>query len=165
MAGEVKILFDGLKKFKESIRAIDKTYVLVGIPEEKAAREDSEEGFDNMSNAAIGYIQENGSDINNIPPRPFLVPGIKKAQKEIALRMEKAVKVAFSDSKAVTKLYAQAGMIAANSAKQIITDQTNFTPLAQSTLDAREAEGFKGTKALIRTAQLRNSITYVVGVK
>ena len=34
--------------------------------------------------------------------------------------------------------------------------------LSDATLETRESEGFKGTKALIVTGQMRNAITYVV---
>ena len=118
-----------------------------------------------MNNATLGYIHENGSDLAGIPPRPHLIPGIKAVQKEITAEFEAAAKKAFNDPSAVMKHYNRAGIIASNSVKRIINEQTNFEPLADSTLAARKASGAKGTKALLRTAQYRNAITYVVGDK
>lgn len=41
----------------------------------------------------------------------------------------------------------------------------NFVPLAPATIKARQRQGFKGTKALIRTGALLNAIQYVVDKK
>ncbi|MDD1617199.1 MAG: hypothetical protein LUQ28_12105, partial [Methylococcaceae bacterium] len=56
----------------------------------------------------------------------------------------------------------KAGIVAQNSVKATITKGEGFEPLAESTIKARQRKGFKGTKPLIRTGQLRNSITYIV---
>jgi hypothetical protein len=162
-AGDFKVTFDGTKKFQEAMKALAATNVYVGIPQKANARKDDDEEFDGLSNAAIGYIQENGSELAGIPPRPHLVPGIKAVQNEVAAEFKKAAQVAFSKPADVLKYYTRAGIIAMNSVKKLITDQTGFTPLSDSTLAARKASGAKGTKALIRTGEYRNAITYVVG--
>lgn len=163
-AGDLKVTFDGLKKFQESMKALAVENVYVGIPSDHNERkDDDEEEF--MNNATIGYINENGSDLANIPARPHLVPGIRKVQKEIAEEFKKAAQKAVSDPKAVFIHYNRAGIIAMNSVKKVITDQEGFEPLSFYTELQREREGFKGDKALIRTGQYRNSITYVVGDK
>lgn len=163
-AGELKVTFDGMKKFQEAMKVLAITDVYVGIPQEANSREtDEDEEF--MNNATIGYIQENGSDLAGIPPRPHLVPGIKKVQKEIAAEFKAAAKKAFESPSAVIQHYNRAGMIAVSSVKKVITDQDGFTPLSESTIAARKEQGFNGTKALIRTGQYRNAITYVVGDK
>ncbi|MFI5416190.1 MAG: hypothetical protein ACHQXJ_02430, partial [Nitrososphaerales archaeon] len=61
--------------------------------------------------------------------------------------------------------YERAGIIAANACKKVINDQEGLKPPAPATLKARKyitASGFKGTKSLLVTGQVRNAITYVV---
>jgi hypothetical protein len=161
-AGDFKVVFDGTKKFQEAMKVLAASEVYVGIPADTSDRKKLEEG-EFMTNASIGYLNENGSDVAGIPPRPHLIPGIKAVQKEVANEFKQAAQKAFNDPSAVLKHLNRAGIIATNSVKKIITDQDGFTPLAESTLRAREAQGAKGDKALIRTGQYRNAITYVVG--
>lgn len=161
-SGDLKVTFDGMKKFQDAMKALAVTDVYVGIPQIETGRQ-NEEDEGEMNNATLGYIHENGSDLAGIPARPHLIPGIKNVQKEITEEFKQAAKKAFTDPSAVLKHYTRAGIIAMNSVKKIITDQTDFTPLAESTLAARKASGAKGDKALIRTGQYRNAITFVVG--
>ncbi len=160
--GNIKVVYDGHKKFMESIKALNTVSVKVGIPASAPERKDEDDKFDEQSNAAIGYIQENGSELAGIPPRPFLIPGVKKVQKEIAEEFKKAAQECFQNPSAIYKRYNRAGIIAMNSVKATLTAGEGFPELADSTLAARKAEGFKGTKPLIKTQQLRQSITYVI---
>lgn len=165
-AGDFKVVFDGTKKFQEAMKALAVTDVYVGIPQESDERQVdrmAETGEVEMNNASIGYIQENGSELAGIPPRPHLVPGIRNVEKEIANEFKLAAQKAFKDPSAVFKHYTRAGIIASNSVKKVITNQEGFEPLAESTVAARKASGAKGEKALLRTGQYRNAITYVVG--
>lgn len=164
-AGAYKTTFDGLKKFKQAVEALSNTEVYVGIPSNENERKSKDEDEEPINNATIGYIQENGSDIANIPPRPHLVPGIKKASKDVSKELKKAGQLAFTNPGAVQKYYERAGIIASNSVKNIIQNQEGFQGLSEKTKKARKAKGAKGEKALIRTGQYRNAITYVVGDK
>ncbi len=160
--GNIKVVYDGHKKFMEAIKALNTIDVKVGIPASAPERKDEDDKFDAQSNAAIGYIQENGSDLAGIPPRPFLIPGVKKVQKEILAEFKKAAQECFETPSAVVKRFTRAGIIAMNSVKATLTAGEGYDELADSTLAARRAEGFKGTKPLIKTQQLRGSITYVL---
>lgn len=161
--GEIKITKDNSQGFANAIKTLKNSVVQVGIPESANTRSNDPEGFDGMSNASIGYIQENGSENAGIPPRPHLVPGIKAVQDQITEEFKKAAQEAFTNPKAVFKRYNRAGMIAMNSVKRFITAGEGFAPLSEATIRDRQEAGFKGTKPLIRTAQYRNAITYVVG--
>lgn len=143
------------------MKALNTLRVKAGIPASSPQRKDDED-FDPQSNAAIGYIQENGSDLAGIPPRPFLIPGIKKVSKEIAEEFKKAAQECFKTPSAIYKRFTRAGIIAMNSVKATLTAGEGFPELSDATLAARKAAGFKGTKPLIRTEQLRGSITYVI---
>lgn len=172
------IVSDRLHQLVESINKITKKEVLVGIPQANAERKEDEGGP--MSNAALGYIHENGSPAANIPARPFLIPGIQMVSRKVEAQLKIAMQ-ALIDRKTEKAEAAieKAGMIAANGAKAKI-NSGDFEPLADSTLRARAARGRKGAaaelksrregnapstegaKPLIDTGQLRNSITYVV---
>jgi hypothetical protein len=149
-------------KFKEAIARFKNDSVLVGIPADETHRD----GDDPITNAAILAINHFGSDDGKIPPRPVLSIGIRKAQAAIAEQFKKMAQSALtSGTSAIETYYERAGSIAANSVKKVITDQDGISPPSPATLKARQyitKSGFKGTKALVVTGQMRNAITYVV---
>lgn len=150
---------DFVDGFNNTINKLKKDKVLVGVPEDGANRSVG----DNINNASILAINHFGSEANNIPPRPVLTIGIRLAQEEIAEQYRLAAAAALEQGpRALDTYYNRAGIIASNSVKKVINDQTDIAGPAESTLDARAARGFKGTKSLLVTGQLRNSITYVV---
>lgn len=151
---------DFTENFKKVIDQFRKDKVLVGIPEAETARQDD----DPIGNAAILALNEFGSAKNNIPARHPMKTGIGLAQKEIAEQFKLAAQKALSQGSADVsrQYYVRAGIIASNSVKKVINDQTNFVPLSVNTIEARRRLGFMGTKALIVSGQLRNAITYVV---
>lgn len=158
----VKVTSDFTQNFKEIISKFKYDKVLVGIPEVKTERNDAD-GEEKINNATIMAINEFGSPANNIPPRPVMSIGIRNAQDQIADQFKLAAQNVLSKGvSALDTYYNRAGIIASNSIKKAINDQIGFPGPAESTLRAREARGFKGTKSLIVTGQLRNSITYVV---
>ena len=75
----VRVIRDKTANLRDALRKLTQDVVLVGIP----AAEDGRDG-EPMGNAAIGYIQENGSAAANIPPRPFLVPGVRSVADKCA---------------------------------------------------------------------------------
>jgi phage gpG-like protein len=128
------------------------------VPSDKAERKDSNE----PSNAMLAYIHDNGSPAQNIPARPFMRPGIESAKGAIEAVMKLGAKKALDgDETAVVVSLHQAGLIAQRSIRARINEGID-PPLAESTLRARARKGAKGTKPLIRTGQLRNSINYVI---
>ncbi|MBT0720444.1 hypothetical protein HGT70_04005 [Rosenbergiella collisarenosi] len=162
-------------KILQALKEVGKKDVLVGIPEGKSEREDADIG-----NAAIGYINENGSPAQNIPARPHLVPGVRKAQSEtLPLLKSAAQSILTGDGSAATRDLNRAGFLAVNAVKAVI-DESGFVPLADGTVAARARKGRKGAKAemksranggdpnnanampLIDTGEYRDSITYVV---
>lgn len=163
----LKVTTDFTKDFNKIIAKFKRDQVLVGVPAEESPRnageskENEEQGP--ITNAALLAINHFGIDSLHIPPRPVLEIGIKLAQDDIAEALKNATIAALSQgASAVSKYYERAGIIASNSVKHVITDQIDIQEPAESTIAAREAAGFKGKDALVRTGQLRNSITYVV---
>ena len=144
----------------QTVQEMAKKRVLIGIPAEKAARKG-----DPITNASLGYIHENGSPARNIPARPFLKPGVEQAADKCAAVLGKFAKTAFNNPSDLDKGLNAAGLIAQASVKKRIVSGEGFAPLKEGTIAARKRAGAKGTKPLIRTGQLLNSITYVVREK
>ena len=170
----MQIKRDDLASVISSINTLVTKSVLVGIPATEAARDDG------MDNASLGYLHEHGSPANNIPARPFLIPGVANAQDRYEPHLEKAAKAALAGQrKKINDELHAAGIIASGSAKDEI-NSGNFEPLKLSTLRARARRGRKGAQAelasraagnapnpenarpLIDTGQLRNSLTYIL---
>ena len=63
---------------------------------------------------------------------------------------------------AIEKANNKAGLVAQAAIKNTLRSGEGFPPLADATLAARKRAGFTGTKPLIWTGQLLNSITYVI---
>lgn len=157
----VKVTKDELANVLKSIHALVSREVLVGIPESEDARKASEDGAP-IGNAEIGYIQETGSPINNLPARPFLVPGVEKALPKALEQLKRGgTKAIGGDSSAADKALNAAGMVCQNSVRATIVNVIP-PPLAESTLDARKRRGRTGTTPLLDTGALRNSVTYVI---
>jgi hypothetical protein len=115
-----------------------------------------------LTNAAIAYIQEHGSPAHNIPPRPFLLPGVRKAQKAILAQLQRSARAAANgDPLGVQRGLNGAGLVAVSGIKGYIRDGVD-PPLAPRTLQIRRAHGFRGTTPLIQTGQLLNGVTYTL---
>lgn len=146
-----------IKKFRRDV-------VLVGIPEQDTNRE-QEPGEEptHMTNAALLFQNQFGSPALNIPARPVVTIGLRNAQKDIADLFKQAMLSAFKTGiSALPVYYNRAGIVASTAIKKAINAQEGIAEPSEATLATRRAEGFKGTKALIVTGQMRNAITYVV---
>lgn len=177
---------DNAQAILDALRSLTKKDVLVGIPSEDSEREDVPFG-----NAGIGYVNEYGSPAQNTPPRPHLIPGVKSVEEQTVPQLKAAAQAALDGNAAgAERALNRAGTLAANGVKRYMTI-TGFTPLADSTVEARARRGRKGAKAelarrsadgklnainpdsgqlisnenvrpLIDTGQYRRAITYVV---
>lgn len=200
MKKKSKVTTDLVEPVLSQIERLGKKQVMVGIPSDKATRNDSPKA----SNAVIGYIMEFGGHIANpggtpyitdaivkgkfvgtrfvsksfegktnytkahyidIPARPFLIPGVETAHDKIAELMKQTLIATFKDPKKKNVYIDQGlnkvGMAASMAVRRYITNG-NFEPLKASTLAARRRRGRTGTKPLIDSSQMRNSVTYVL---
>lgn len=132
--------------------------LLVGIPETETSRQDGE----NVSNAFLGYLHENGSPARKIPPRPFLAPSIEKNKDVLSKILGADVGKNLLSRNFNEKAFLRAGLKAQSIVKNYIIKGENFAPLSKKTLEKRAERGFTGTKPLIETAQLLNSINFVI---
>lgn len=160
---------DDVQKILKAFEKYTKKEVLVGIPGEIPGSEVKSETPGkppkNMaSNAYLGYIHEYGSPKKNIPPRPFLIPGVTKAQPDVMKILAKAAKNISVDTNDgdIEKSLKFSGEIAVANIKEIIVKSEGFEKLKESTLKQRERNKIQSKKPLIRTGSLLNSITYIV---
>lgn len=177
----VKVTKDIVSKVLAGITSLTSKTILVGIPEDTTGRQDDERGP--MNNATLGYIHEHGSPAQNIPARPFLVPGVKDAEDEITAKLKAGASKALSGDKGGAEVAMKAaGQIAEEAVKERFYSG-DFAPLAKSTVQARARRGRKGAKEelashaagnapnaenarpLIDTGALRDSIRYVIRKK
>ncbi len=176
MKASMSATIKDLSAIHHAMKTLEKTVVEVGVPEDKDERKNEAERKEApMNNATLAYIHEFGSPDANIPARPFLTPGIKKAQPQIVKFLKEAGQAAVAGKEAgVTTAYNKAGLTAQNSVRAVFTDN-DWPELADST---KKSKGVKTvtnkdgtttetgkTNPLIETGQLRKSITYVVGKK
>ncbi|EPM4129269.1 hypothetical protein ACTLJZ_002055 [Escherichia coli] len=133
---------DNAQAILDALRSLTKKDVLVGIPSEDSEREDVPFG-----NAGIGYVNEYGSPAQNIPPRPHLIPGVKSVEEQTVPQLKAAAQAALDGNAAgAERALNRAGTLAANGVRRYMTI-TGFTPLADSTVEARARRGRKGAKA------------------
>lgn len=157
----IKITKDMTDQVLRAVQDMERKKLLVGIPSDRAVRKD-ESDKQPINNAALGYIHENGSPVNNIPARPSLVPGVRAVKEKCADILQDAAGDAFTDKGAIERGLNACGLVAQASVRKTMTEGEGFEPLKAGTLAARKRKGFQGERPLIRTGQLRNSMTYVI---
>lgn len=172
----VRTVLDKTADLRRAMQLLTKQEVMVGIPADNGQRSGDLEGP--VTNAQLGYIHEHGSPARNIPPRPFLVPGIQVARDPIVDQLRDAGKQALDgNAGGVSRALDKAGLIAQNSVRARFVDN-DWPALAESTLGKRPAaERDKSGKVrrrkksrrergavnpLIDTGQMRKAVTYVV---
>ena len=138
------VRIDVASQVLKSIQAFDKLRVLVGVPESTAGREDYE--GQEINNATIGYLMENGSPAANIPARPHLVPGVQSAGPEIVKRYRAAAqKTLAGETRALGIAHQVVGQIAADKVRLKIATGP-FQPLAPSTVAGRARQRGTGKR-------------------
>jgi hypothetical protein len=179
----VKITRQNLSEVLAAVTALAGSEVLVGFPEDSTDR-DATPGDDpekrGITNAALGYIHDNGAPEANIPARPFMLPGMKDAEKQVEAYLGGAMKAAMRGNVVAAEGQMQAAGMAAKLAIQRKINEGIPPPLSERTLRARARKGRKGAilelerrekgydpltvlaKPLIDTGQMRNAVNYVI---
>lgn len=182
----VGTIFDGVPELLKALKELQENEVLVGIPEDKSSRkkeiirnsellyihthgirrrsmrQEMQETMDSgspYSEAYQLYIQEHGSPLWAVPPRPVLEPAIEHSKDWIAEQLSKAAQAALDgDVKGVQDGLHKAGQVAENAARDWFTNPANsWAPNSPKTIK------YKGSSnPLIDTDQMRKSITHIV---
>lgn len=184
----VKITRGNLEQVKENLHRLATLEILVGFPEESTERDENPEEKKPITNAALGYIHDNGMPEQNIPARPFMAPAMEEAEPDIEKGLSGALKAAMRGNDVQVE---QAMLAVGLRAKLAIQKKINEgipPPLSERTLKKRAARG-KGSaiakaaqielarrergeeptltiaKPLIDTAQMRNAVNFVIRSK
>lgn len=186
-----RIKVDNLAALKQDLADLTRVEVLVGFPEDTSEREDPDGNPVEITNAALGYIHDNGEPDLNIPARPFMIPGIEAARDRIIKQLLNCAKrvLAPSNNKGGVSINVEQGMQAvgliAQAALRKKINEGIPPPLSEATLRERANRGGKSkgrqgalwelawraagapastelAKPLIDTGQLRNAINYVI---
>lgn len=164
-----------------ALEALTRSEVLVGFPQDTTERKAGEGEEDGITNASLAYIHDNGAPEQNIPQRPFMIPGITEGMPRIERRMKAMGRNVLINGKdeEVVKGFHSVGLIAQAAIRNKINEGIP-PPLSDRTVRERAAKGRKGAmwemawrnagapaslelaKPLIDTAQMRNSVSYVV---
>lgn len=179
------VLEDNSQMVADAIKRLANTSVMVGIPSDQEQPHYDENGAQakgtekrtdtpgGIGNANIGYIHETGAPASNIPARPWLSPGVRNNERQWRAYLIRAGQLAFQGKPGdMDKALHAAGMSAVTGVKDRI--QSNIPPpLSQVTVDRRrqrsagstyrrKASTSADTTALIDTAQMINSVSYVI---
>ncbi|MGS2677722.1 hypothetical protein [Citrobacter freundii] len=167
MKSGLTVRTDNAASVLESLRQLSGMDVLVGIPEDKSAREGSP-----ISNAELGYLHSTGATVEidgetvTLPPRPFLDMGIEDSKLRTTEHLKAAATAALEgNTEAAMRELESAGQIARDAAKAVIGAGDRLHPLSEKTLERRRAEGIPGEKPLYAHGYLLRSINYVVRKK
>lgn len=167
--GTVKVsATDKIAALQQQLKELARKEVLVGITEDKAARQDDDkinnaellyvhthgvrqpamrkemkqniDGGMKYSEAHSLYLRTHGSPLMQVPPRPVIEPAIEDKKEEIARQLGVASKAALDGNPAMAQAAMEkAGMIGADASQGWFDNPKNgWTPLAESTLQKRE---------------------------
>ena len=143
---EYKVTVDQVADFLEALKNMTAKQVLAGFPEDEAPREDAEGNPEPITNAALGYIHNFGAPEQNIPARPFMIPGIEASADKISSYMQQAGTAALDGNQQQMDGAMLAAALTAKSGIQNKITDGPFEPLAESTLKARARRGRSGAQ-------------------
>lgn len=168
MKSGLTVRADNAASILESLKKLSGMDVLVGIPADKAEREDGAK----LNNAEIGYLQSTGATIQldgvtvTLPPRPFLDMGIENTKPRTIEYLKAAATAALEgNSDSAMRELERAGIVASDGAKAVISAGDQLHPLSEKTKEKRREQGIPGDKPLYAHGYLLRSITYVVRSK
>jgi hypothetical protein len=155
---EIQTTVDLGPSLVKALRELTRHEVLVGfLAETDPARSDTEQ-----TNASLAYIHEFGSPAHNIPPRPFLLPGVESVSDAITEEARTAALSAIDGNRAgMTHALEDLGRVAQRGVERHMTN-ASFVPLAPATLRARRAAGIASTQPLVATGQMRGAVDWKV---
>lgn len=171
-ANGIEVTEDSVDEFLKAIDQLAKSEVLVGIPDSASGRSGP------ITNAALGYIHENGSPARNIPARPWLYPTVNRLADQAGAMLQKAAEFQLDhkEGQAMNTLEALGLLAVAKIKNNIISGgdppfrdwsdsyKRQRGVFGQTTRSEQTPHAPKNLNytILVDTAQLLNAITYVV---
>lgn len=148
------------------LQKLARTSIYVGIAAGSSKDKRSDGAPDNH---LLGFVHENGSPVNNIPPRPFLVPGVENSRDMIVSGLKRAMNSALKgDEKTCSEALERTAIRSASAVKDYM-QTADFEPLKPRTIANRNRsrltqgvreneEAGVNIRPLINTGQLRDAI-------
>lgn len=139
----------------ENVQLLAGLEILVGFPEDTSKRD--EDPTDDpekrgITNAALGYIHDNGAPEVNIPARPFMSPAMEENEEKIRKAMSGALKQAMKgDAVKMEQAMIAAGLVTKLGIQKKINEGIP-PPLSEYTLKKRAARG--KNSSIARAAQI-----------
>lgn len=158
----VGIPADDTERKDDDINNASLLYIQTHGARRKPMRDEMQKKMDEgykYSEAFSMYIEEHGSPLWQIPPRPVLKPAIEDCKDKIAKRLTKAFKAAIQgNDMEVEHWFDSAGMYAEKHARNWFENpKNNWPPNAPSTIARKGSD-----VPLIDTGELRKSIKHVI---
>jgi len=182
----LKITKDRMRQLQASLEALVKKEILVGFPQENTDRTDANGNPVPITNAALGYIHDQGAPEVNIPQREFMKPAIRDVQSTVTTmlgQIARKVVVNGEDEAFVETGLMRVGQKAEDAIKKKINDGVP-PPLSDVTLQHRAARGRVDAmwalawraagappgvdgleKPLVDTGAMRNAVKYVIRLR
>ncbi len=169
-------------KMVQELRLLADAEVLAGFPAATTDRSiDPDAPQNEMTNAALAYIHDNGAPEVNIPARPFMYPAMDESRDKVGNKLGQVLKAVVDgrDSSVVEQGMHQVGLIVQLAIQNKINEGIP-PPLAEATLRKRAARGRKGAqqeldnrkaglpasttlaKTLVDSGEMRKSANYAI---
>lgn len=151
----VQVTKHNAEQVSENLRLLANLEVLVGFPEDSTER-DPEPGEKEapITNAALGYIHDNGAPEANIPARPFMGPGIEENRAKIEHALAGALKQGMRGNAVAMEQAMVAAGLTAKLGIQNKIDEGIPPPLADRTLKNRARRGKGSSIAMAAKIEL-----------
>jgi len=147
------VTIDKFEKIAKLLEKLAGKSVLIGVPEAETDRKVGEAA----SNAELAYIHEHGAPVHNLPKRKFLEPAIEDNIEQINKQQKVVLECTLENKDTQASLNAL-GLLGQSTVKNWFTNSKNgWEPIKPATIARKGSD-----KPLIDTAQLLNSITYII---
>lgn len=138
------------------LHRLKKAQALVGIPQANATREDNSSG---INNAEALFLFTNGSQVNNIPPRPVIEPAITATPTRTIITKNLAAASSAAlhgDLTGMLEALDRAGQVGESASKAWFTDPRNGWPQNTRKTIRRKIRRLKGKQFKAAIAALAN---------
>ena len=152
----VSTMEDNMPLVQTWTNSVKKIKIFVGV-----INEDRETDRENpLQNTALANILENGAPSENIPPRPFMKPGLTAVRKEVLYFLKRGANALYDGKRAAALASLRGAGVKSVASIRRVMESNVPPPLAESTRKKRMRRGMRRMNTLIDTKQLWKSIGY-----
>lgn len=145
----MKVVQSNVKAITERLRKLSRTEIAVGYPGQAT---------DSSTQAGLAAIHEFG--LGDMPPRPFVLPGVASGAEQYKHFLRAAASAAMQDQDFEPALK-QCGLLAQNNVKKYVLAQPGEWAARNAKYNARQVAKGK-TKTLIDSGAMLNAVHFVV---